>query len=73
MKLLAVLLGDHLEASLLHVVDPDHTSGGRVPEGGVVDGSPAQVIRLLIIEVVSVASVQESLGENGARANTVAV
>ena len=72
-KLLAVLLGDHLEASLLHVVHPDHASGGSIPEGGVVDGSPAKVVSLLVSEVVSVAGVQDSVGEDGAGADTVAV
>ena len=72
-ELLAVLLGDHLEACLLHVVDPDNASGGSVPEGGVVDGSPAQVVSLLVSKVVSVAGIKNSVGEDGARADTVAV
>ena len=72
-KLLAVLLRDHLEASLLHVVHSDHTSGGSVPEGGVVDGSPTQVVSLLVSEVISVPVVQDSVGVDRAGADTVAV
>ena len=72
-ELLAVLLGDHLKAGLLHVVDPDNSSGGSVPEGGVVDGSPAQVVSLLVSQVISVSGVQDSVGKDGAGADTVAV
>ena len=73
MELSAVLLRDDLEALRSHVVDPDYSSRGGIPEGGVVDGSPAQVISLLVSEVVSVPVVQDSVSIDGARADTVAV
>ena len=36
----------------LHVVDPDDATAGGVPVGGVVDGPTAQVVRLLVSQVV---------------------
>ena len=34
------------------MVDPDNASAGGVPVGGVVDGPTAQVVRLLVGQVV---------------------
>ena len=36
----------------LHVVNPDDATAGRVPMSGVVDGPPAQVVSLLVSQVV---------------------
>ena len=71
MELLAVLLGDDLETLRSHVVNSHNSSRGGIPEGGVVDGSPAQVVRLLVGQIVSVAGIQDSVGEYRAGADTV--
>ena len=41
--LLPVLLRDHFEAYLLHVVHPDYSSGGSISEGGEVDATSASL------------------------------
>merc|ERR1719186_2354105 len=69
-QLLAVLLGDHLKSSRLHVVNPHYSTRSCIPVGGVVDGPPAQVIGFLVSQVIPVASIQHSIGKNRARPNT---
>lgn len=48
------------------MVHPRDTSGSPVSVGGVVDGAPAQLNRLVDREVVGVARVQHAVGEGGA-------
>ena len=64
MQFLAILLGDNLETIGCHVIDSDHSSRGCIPEGSVIDRSPAEVVRLFIGKIVSVSGVQHSVGED---------
>ena len=52
-QVLAVLLGDDLEAVGRHVVHTHDASTGRVPVGGSVDGPPPQLVSFLVSQVVS--------------------
>ena len=69
MKLHAVVLGDHLEAVLPHVDNPDDASRRRIAQRRVVDGPAREVVSLRVGQILPVAVVQDAIGVNWARAN----